>query len=173
MSQPKRARRRDLRVLLEELARTPFERWEQHIQGLHLARRQGPRAQGIEYPPRCRRNWCGRRSDPQSLVQENLAPPRGWDVCQWLGGNPTAPRPERLGPPDRRPLPRWGGDQRQLPLDSHLIQKPCKASSGLERCRRLVPTRDAGLTLARRRQQRRRQRRDGGITRRRRRVAEA
>jgi hypothetical protein len=36
MRQPKHAGRRDLRVLLEELARTPVEHWEQRIQGLHL-----------------------------------------------------------------------------------------------------------------------------------------
>jgi hypothetical protein len=60
-------------------------------------------------------------------------------VRQRLGGNPTAPRPYRRGPPDMCPLPWRGGDQGQFPLDSYLVKKACKASSCLERRRRLVP----------------------------------
>ena len=75
-------------------------------------------------------------------------------MCQRLGGNPTAPGPDWWEPPGRRLLPRWGGDQGRLPLDTHLIKKPHKAPSGLERRRCLVPS-DVGLTLARRRHQHR------------------
>jgi hypothetical protein len=76
-------------------------------------------------------------------------------VRQRLGGNPSAPGPDRRGPPDWRPLPWWRGDHGRLPHDTHLVKEPCEAPSGLARRRHFVPTWDAGLTLPRRCQQRR------------------
>ena len=70
---------------------------------------------------------------------------------QRLGDNSTTLELDRREPPNKRPLLRWGGDEGRLPLDSHLVKKPCKVTSGLEQRQRLIPTRDVGLTLVRRR----------------------